>query len=513
MKTYQRAQRDAYDAFNGYCNIAQWNILTGLFFPEYEKFSPEWAIQMNLTGAQYFPRTSHLNGAQIGGGNWGNFSSSVTSSRIYVTHKYRPLDMPTVFDPTQNFSQCNVGMTGPWANAAIKDFQNPAFVSRPPSGPQPTPKVHTAILGPGSSGMATVGTQSPIPLSLSGNVALTLSDCVGNTCVAQVTSLRVSSAPFVFRGLQVDALELRSNTNSTGVLQGDTLLFNQFSGSIYIHLRDGRYQFAPVSAGSILADWDAEAGSFVMAFSFSGKFDGDPLELSGTAFSQQLNTPPTARISISSPAASTIAGESATVECVTPAGTTVVLDGDESSDVGSVPKFAWYIDSIPATSARSITLPALPIGTTAVSLMAYDQGGLAGEHRIALSIVDTTAPEIQANDICVYPPNHHELCIDIFDDLHAASSDACENIPADSLAITAVSATPSLLSHTEREICFRTERDGASSAGQVITVTLESKDSYGNSAVRNVNITIPHDRGGTDGCLKSKHFEKDARHR
>ena len=501
-----KAADDVYLTIREYCNIAQWNVIVQEFY-QYPAFSFEWSAAVDEIGREYFNKTTHLNGQNLVTGVWSGWPFNQPPGLfMWATHKYRPLDnIGDVGAPVP--APCNQGMVAPWGKAAVRDFNAPAYTANaPPPRAQVSGRLagsESVLLSPTSSALLTVSSQTdPIPLSITGAIGIGTSNCANGACEATL-ALTLNTKSFEVHGYKVAALELRSNGSSTGVLQGDALAFNSFSGTLYARLEDGRYDQAEVNSGAVLARWDAAQNRFVMAFSFDAALDGITATLSGTAFGTFINTSPAAKIQVASPS-SPIADSIAHVECAGPSGTTVVLDSGASTDrQDSRLDVAWYEDDARVGESSQLTLDALPLGAARdIILMAYDSRGGTGEDRVALDVVDTLAPDLQAVDVCIFPPNHQKVCLDLFDDLHVRAIDQCDGELASSVKITNVTTdgNDSLLSWSEREVCLIVERDG-NLPDLVDHIAIEATDASGNRIEKTIKLTVPHDLRLRTRCL------------
>jgi len=507
-----QATLDTYRAFREGCNLAQWNVLTQELY-QYPPFSLEWASQIDMVGAEYNNKTTHLNGQNLNSDVWARWPFNTPGGLfLYATHKYRPLDNIGGFGapvPTP----CNQGMVAPWGKAAVKDFGFPAFVAN-----VPPPKSHVAgrvapvesvVISSSSAALLTLSTgDDPVPVSFTGAIDLSKTNCHDGACQASL-SLTINTTGFKVHGYEVSALELRSSASTTGVIQDDTLAFSTFSGSLYARLADGRYDQAPITTGAVLARWNPTLNQFVMAFNFDAELDGVTATLGGTAFGTFVNTSPAARIAVTSPA-STASNGVTHAECTGPSGTTVVLDGSSSSDLQDAElAHVWYSSDASLATTPQVTFPSLALGSGKdVILMAYDSRGAGGEDRIVFDVVDTLAPSLEVSNACVFPPNHKDVCLRLFHELPAVAIDQCDGGVADSIKIVNVTAdnnNNSILSWDEDKVCVTVERDGHGS-DLVDHVVVEATDSSGNVVQKTIALTIPHDMRAHKRCLNTNHL-------
>ena len=115
------------------------------------------------------------------------------------------------------------------------------------------------------------------------------------------------------------------------------------------------------------------------ATSLSGQFDGVPFSLGP---GESFNHPPAAN-----------AGQDQTLECASPAGTQVNLDGSGSSDPDSDPlTFEWTGPF--GTVTGSTPTVSLPLGVNLIDLKVTDSGGLMDMDMVTITVEDTTPPVI-----------------------------------------------------------------------------------------------------------------------
>lgn len=499
--TFQ-ASKDTYDAIRANCTIAQFNVMTQKLFG-YPPFSFEWAAEIDRVGLLYNSRTSHVNGGQLETNGWGILDKPAGApSRIYATHKYRPFN--TVF------THCNEGLVYPWGKAAVQDFQAPAFTANDPKplmmAQKRTPKRRERVLlRPGSSGLLTTSSDSSATaIDLLGHIEITGSDCddAGSTCVATLTSMVVTAPEFTFHGRHVVEFEVRAAPNVTGALQGDLLAFNSFSGTLRFQLSDGKYDTIPVSSGVILSRWDPGQDSFVMAFSFTGELEqGVTATIDGSGMGVFVNTSPTARIGVS-PSTESSSGV-ARVECDGPV-THVSIDASMSHDREDESlDYLWYL-SEDVVSQSSVFQTSFALGDHSIGLMTYDSAGFAGEAGVSVRVADTRPPDIVAPDLCVFPPNHQQVCVQLFDELAASAADKCYgDLTTDVRIVNVRSTGDSVTSWSATEICFRVERNGFE-PDRLHTVTLAVTDASGNVATHDTIIKIPHDASAKATCHKTQ---------
>jgi hypothetical protein len=220
------------------------------------------------------------------------------------------------------------------------------------------------------------------------------------------------------------------------------------------------------------------------------------------------NAPP--RASIAAPA---------TVECGSPAGGVVLLDGSGSSDLDSSPgtnsdivTFEWFRDfGLPAAEllgTGQVLNVVLPLGTSSVTLRVTDSKGASDTSATTTEVRDTTAPSLTlaATPSILWPPNHRLVPVGI--EWHA--SDRCDPA-ATARLLSVVSSEPDDASGDadgrttgdivgadvgvpDAELLLRAERSGTG-AGRTYDLTYAATDASGNTTSSLAVVTVPHDQG------------------
>ncbi len=221
------------------------------------------------------------------------------------------------------------------------------------------------------------------------------------------------------------------------------------------------------------------------------------------------------------------AGADQTLECTSPAGTPVTLDGSGSSDPDNDQLMYTWRDNgnvIVDPTDDATSLVTLDFGSHTIELTVDDGNGETDTDVVLITIEDTTPPIITLNPaIMLWPPNHKYVTISISQCV-AEVSDACAGgIPLSAVKIASVSsdepedAPDGQCTITDPlHICFngdgsttsdmviaadcqsvnlRSER-AASNNGRVYTLNLEVSDASGNVATAAFEVSVPHDQGG-----------------
>jgi pimeloyl-ACP methyl ester carboxylesterase len=190
-----------------------------------------------------------------------------------------------------------------------------------------------------------------------------------------------------------------------------------------------------------------------------------------------------------------VAGPDLTVECSSPAGAAVALNGGVSADPDGDPlTFAW---SGPFGSAIGATpTVTLPLGASTIQLTVDDGRGGASSDTLAVAVRDTTAPvprPATASPSSLWPPNHKMVAVTV----QTSAQDACTVAP--SCAIQSVTANEPIDSGAVEitgplSLKLRSERLGGGS-GRIYTLTIACRDSAGNTATTTATVRVPHDQG------------------
>ncbi len=211
-----------------------------------------------------------------------------------------------------------------------------------------------------------------------------------------------------------------------------------------------------------------------------------------------------------------VAGANVAVECTSPAGATVVLDGSGSSDPSSTPgtqdgivSFLWLEELVSgeATLGTGETFSlTLALGEHTITLRVTDTLGQTDDDTIVVSVVDTTGPAVgvELSEALLWPPNHR--MIDLSSTLSV--SDACStpivvltsvvsNEPDDGENDgTTVDDIQGVAAGTaDTTFALRAERrsDGT---GRIYSVTYTAIDGSGNLTEQTSYVLAPHNQGG-----------------
>ncbi len=266
-------------------------------------------------------------------------------------------------------------------------------------------------------------------------------------------------------------------------------------------------QTAGMTPPMLSVDFTAHTFSLTGTFDFAGdSADNIPaFSLSANVFGKLLNEPPSAN-----------AGPAQSLECTSPQGTLVTLDGSGSSDPDdNLSVFSWHLGDplfgppVGGTAVVQTEAPFNGTGATATTygLTVLDTFGQMDQALTQVTVMDTQPPVIEsitANPRCLWPPNHKLVLLRIGNELQVSDHDTCDSSPAvfiknvqDSqpfLGGGSGNTTPDFV-FGPGAVCLRSERDGTQSSPRIYTVTLAVVDHAGNEADEAIQIAVPHDQG------------------
>ena len=222
------------------------------------------------------------------------------------------------------------------------------------------------------------------------------------------------------------------------------------------------------------------------------------------------------------------AGLDQVVECTSPNGTEVKLDGSGSSDPNPDDELTYTWNWFGGSTMGDIAYTSFPLGTHTVTLT-VDDGNLTGTDTVDITVTDTTAPSLSVSlsPNVLWPPNHKMVKITASIDI----GDSCDDEPTVNLvSITSNEEEDDQHGHKsgyghdsddiqgaefgtdDREFFLRAEREGRG-IGRVYTVTYEVTDASGNTAEATAEVTVPHDhRHGMDHDHHHHHGDGHYRH-
>jgi hypothetical protein len=207
------------------------------------------------------------------------------------------------------------------------------------------------------------------------------------------------------------------------------------------------------------------------------------------------------------------------IECDSPQGAVVTLDGTSSSDADSTPgtkddieSFEWFEDlGLPGErplGSGPILMATLSFGQHSIALRVTDQIGVFDTSELQVTVRDSTPPGIGlfASPLVLWPPNHRMVPIDVSWQV----TDLCDENP--SVALIAVSSNESDeapgpgdgqtygdiagadIGTADTGLMLRAERSG-SGPGRIYELLYRASDATGNMMPAFGIITVPHDAG------------------
>jgi len=193
------------------------------------------------------------------------------------------------------------------------------------------------------------------------------------------------------------------------------------------------------------------------------------------------------------------AGQDQVLECSSPDGTDVQLDGSGSSDPDSNDELVFTWEWLDGTSLEEAPLVSFPLGTHPVTLAVHD-GELSDTDTVVVTVQDTMAPSLTVylSPDSLWAPNRKMVKITASIEM----SDSCDMNPIVKLvSITSNEIDDSGINHyiqgaefgtDDREFWLKGERSG-NGLGRVYAVTYESIDASGNVTETTTEVTVPHD--------------------
>ncbi len=239
------------------------------------------------------------------------------------------------------------------------------------------------------------------------------------------------------------------------------------------------------------------------------RLDGTFLDYNGsirdrfTILKNSINVPPVA-----------IARAADQVECTSPGGATVALDGSGSRDADSTPgtsdglaSFEWFEDfglasQVLIGTGENPEVP-LSLGPHEITLRVTDSAGAIDTDAVTVSVADTTAPQLSVDlrPSVLWPPNHWMVPIHA----SAQSSDACgaPTVTLLSIGSSEPDDAPGRVDGRTRDdiqgadfgshdlvFSLRAERSRRG-PGRIYTVTYTSADASGNETTVKSFVVVP----------------------
>lgn len=159
------------------------------------------------------------------------------------------------------------------------------------------------------------------------------------------------------------------------------------------------------------------------------------------------------------------------------------------------------------------------LGTTTVALEVTDEDGMSATCEAEVTVVDLTAPETEAVDAVVWPPNHKYRSFSLSDcaeirwdncdldgldiDLDGEITSISSDEPEDARGTGDGNTSDDIVITSATTFDLRAEREGTGD-GRVYTVNYAVTDASGNRGTGSCTVSVPHDmsgRGAVDGGL------------
>jgi len=209
-----------------------------------------------------------------------------------------------------------------------------------------------------------------------------------------------------------------------------------------------------------------------------------------------------------------IAGRDQTVECASPQGTVVILDGSHSTDPDSTPGtnddielFEWLVDGMVIATGEQARAR-FDEGMTTVTLRVTDSQGATDEDEVVINVVDTIPARfaIVPNPDVLWPPNHkmHDVHIGFriveactpHDEYEFILRDVNSSEPVNDIGDgnTEPDIMGADIGTPDTDIQLRAERSGPG-AGRTYTLLYTVEDADGFSVRVRGTVTVPHDQG------------------
>ena len=239
--------------------------------------------------------------------------------------------------------------------------------------------------------------------------------------------------------------------------------------------------------------------------------DGDDdgvsiIDMGAHEYAVIVNTPPVASISPLVP-----------VECDSPSGGAVALDGSGSSDADSttgtnddIKLFEWFEDygmgsEAPLGAGPSLVVT-LPLGEHSITLRVTDNADETGTAETTVIVQDTGSPSITVGLVpdSLWPPNHMmvdvgatvvatDACGTPVVELTSVTSNEPDNGAGDGDTVDDIQGVAA--GSADFAFQLRAERAGGGS-GRTYTVTYTATDGSGNTKSVDSPVTVDHSRGG-----------------
>lgn len=216
------------------------------------------------------------------------------------------------------------------------------------------------------------------------------------------------------------------------------------------------------------------------------------------------------------------AGDDFAVECTSPAGALVALDGSASTpgENDTLSSFVWLENGQTIATGATPSVQ-LPLGTHEITLSIMNATNDTRTDNVTVIVRDTTAPSLTAAVVgngTIWPPNHKlrdvEVAVSVSDactasptfTLRSAQSDEADDGLGDACAHASSSSAPACggdgrttgdlqgadVGTSDTSFTLRAERAGPGD-GRTYVLTYEATDASGNKATASATFVVPHD--------------------
>ena len=186
------------------------------------------------------------------------------------------------------------------------------------------------------------------------------------------------------------------------------------------------------------------------------------------------------------------AGPDQVVECASPTGTPVLLQGQLFFQPTTPLTYTWT-GPFAATSGLVATVP-FGLGSHTATLTISD-GTRTASDSTQITVVDTTAPQIAsitANPSVVWPPNGRMVPVSIA----VSATDTCSaQVACQGVSVTTNDGASAADWQATGPLSLNVRATrGGSGGGRTYTVTVACSDAAGNTSTATVDVVVPHDR-------------------
>ncbi len=334
-------------------------------------------------------------------------------------------------------------------------------------------------------------------------------DCPGQTCDFYISYMNLMIEGFNINGDQVrDPTAVLKSSVATQVDGNGNFTLPEGSTDMWV-----RFTYNGEIGGDTISLPPGFSGTYDSAeakLSLEGNFSIGDLSVRLRLYTTPQNLPPVA-----------VAKAPSVIECESPNGALVFLDGSDSYDPDPYDylKSVMWIENFRSDRPSKILAETekdyilFPLGSHEVSLWVRDSNGAEDVETIHIDVVDTTPPEIDSVTVspdCLWPPNHKYVKLDLGEEIDVGMTDKCDPSPY-AVIVGATSSEPDNglgdgdtvndVSAGTSAVCLRSERSGTGE-GRTYSINLGVADASGNRADASVEVSVPHDQHGHKKCRK-----------